>query len=168
MSHWNHRVVRDPNGLRIFDVYYNDEGRPQGTHVVPSYVYGDTLEELQDKLEIMAAALECPVLDSAEIGAGAAQAADRAEGQDGTAAAHRHVPADGLVPDAKTAIRIAVAVWEPVYGAQAIARQSPHRATLVEGTWRVSGTLPARGLGGTAVAEISQADGRILRLSHGR
>jgi hypothetical protein len=30
--------------------------------------------------------------------------------------AHNYKPAQGYVPDAATAIKIAVAVWEPIYG----------------------------------------------------
>ena len=74
----------------------------------------------------------------------------------------------GFVPDAATAVRIAVAVWTPIYGAARIARQRPHVARLEGGVWTVEGTLPPRRLGGTAIAVIAQADGRVLRVSHGR
>jgi hypothetical protein len=40
---------------------------------------------------------------------------------------------------------------------------------LVGDTWIVEGSLPSsHQLGGTAVAEISRTDGRILRVSHGK
>jgi hypothetical protein len=74
---------------------------------------------------------------------------------------------DGIVPNAQTAIRIAVAVWEPIYGAAPIAAQKPYRARLEKGVWIVEGTLHSD-LGGVAVAEISKSDGRVLRVSHGR
>ena len=46
MSSWNYRVVKDANGLRIFDVYYDDAGRPTSTHAAPTYVCGETLDDL--------------------------------------------------------------------------------------------------------------------------
>lgn len=74
----------------------------------------------------------------------------------------------GYVPDAATAVRIAVAVWTPIYGAERIARQRPYTATLADGRWTVEGSLPRGMLGGTAIAVIAQEDGRVLRISHGR
>lgn len=81
---------------------------------------------------------------------------------------HSFKPAAGVVPDGVTAIKIAVAVWEPIYGAQNIARQKPYRAKLSDGVWTVQGTMPRMRFGGVALAEISKADGRILRITHGR
>lgn len=74
----------------------------------------------------------------------------------------------GYVPDAATAVRIAVAVWTPIYGAARIARQRPYTASLSGGRWTVEGSLPRGMLGGTAIAVIAQEDGRVLRISHGR
>src|SRR5262245_56631773 len=78
---------------------------------------------------------------------------------------HSVAPPAGLVPNEETAIRIAVAVWEPIYGAAQIVAQKPYRARLEKGVWIVEGTLHSE-LGGVAVAEISKSDGRILRVSH--
>jgi len=86
--------------------------------------------------------------------------------QDG--ALHNYKPPSGYVPDAETAIRIAVAVWEPIYGQKQIATEEPHHATLKGGVWVVEGSLPGGMLGGVAIAEISKSDGTILRVSHGR
>ncbi len=77
-------------------------------------------------------------------------------------------PKDGFVPTSEVAIKIAVAVWEPIYGAEKIAAEQPYRARLTNGIWRVTGSLPPGVLGGVAEAEISKADGRILRISHGQ
>ena len=82
-------------------------------------------------------------------------------------AKHNFKPKDGYVPDAKTAIRIAVAVWEPIYGEQVIAGEKPYDARLdTNGVWIVRGSLPENTPGGVAVAEIAKDDGRILRVSH--
>ena len=75
-------------------------------------------------------------------------------------------PKDGFVPDAKTAIKIAVAVWEPIYGEQKIAAEKPYHAYLTNGVWTVTGSLPEGMAGGVAIAEIAKDDGRILRVIH--
>jgi hypothetical protein len=82
---------------------------------------------------------------------------------------HNAIPrVAGVVRDEATAIKIAVAVWEPIYGAEKIAAEKPFRATLANGVWTVQGSLPKGWKGGVALAEISKADGRIIRISHGK
>ena len=82
-------------------------------------------------------------------------------------------PKDGYVPDAATAIKIAVAVWSRVYSESEIAAEKPYRATLKDGVWTVQGSLPEddqgrpQFVGGGAYAEISQKDGCILSIGHG-
>lgn len=78
----------------------------------------------------------------------------------------KYVPKDGFVPDAKTAIRIAVAVWSPIYGEKKIQREKPYKAKLKNGVWLVEGSLPKGYLGGVAYASISKRDGRILNVIH--
>lgn len=79
-------------------------------------------------------------------------------------------PAAGFVPDEVTAVRIAEAVWIPLYGEKNILDQRPHRATLADGVWKVTGTLHCAGgglcVGGTAYAEISRDDGQIILVTH--
>ncbi len=81
---------------------------------------------------------------------------------------HTYMPPAGYVPDEATAIKIAVAVWEPIYGAEHIAAEKPYHATLHNGVWIVTGSLPKQMLGGVAIAEITKQDGRIIRVSHGK
>ena len=81
---------------------------------------------------------------------------------------HNYIPKDGCVPTAEVAIKIAVAVWEPIYGADKIAGEKPFRATLTGDVWTVESSMPKQfNLGGVAVAEISKTDGRVIRISHG-
>ncbi len=75
-------------------------------------------------------------------------------------------PKTGYVPDEQTAISIAVAVWTPIYGKEQIEGEKPYRATLKNGVWTVTGSLPAGYDGGTAEADISQDSGCILRVIH--
>ena len=75
---------------------------------------------------------------------------------------------NGFVPDAETAIAIAVAVCNPIYGKDDIERQKPYHATLSNGVWTVVGSLPPNMVGGVAIIKISKDDGRILHIKHGR
>jgi hypothetical protein len=81
---------------------------------------------------------------------------------------HSVVPRKGFVPDEKTAIKIAEAVWSPIYGEEKIKSEKPFVASLKNGVWTVHGSLPKGWVGGVAIAEISKSDGRILLVSHGK
>ena len=76
------------------------------------------------------------------------------------------VPKNGFVPYAQTAIRIAEAVWIPIYGQKHIEAEKPFTAELKGDAWIVRGYLPPGMKGGTAIAEIAKLDGRILRVVH--
>ena len=65
---WNYRIIKDKDGLRIFDVYYDEAGQPISTHDVPSYVYGETVDDLREQLALMSEALALPILNESEIG----------------------------------------------------------------------------------------------------
>jgi hypothetical protein len=77
-------------------------------------------------------------------------------------------PKDGFVPTKEVAIKIAVAVWEPIFGADPIAAEKPYEARLSNGVWFVEGSLPPGSVGGVAEARISKEDGRILGVIHGQ
>jgi hypothetical protein len=77
-----------------------------------------------------------------------------------------HKPKEGYVPDAATAIKIAEAVWIPIYGEETLKNEKPFTAQLVNGVWIVQGTLQKGWDGGTAYAEISKETGRILNVIH--
>ena len=64
---WNHRVVRLDNHLRIYDVYYDDGGRPISRHEAPTYVSGETIEELREQLQLLERAIALPVLNNEDI-----------------------------------------------------------------------------------------------------
>ncbi len=78
-------------------------------------------------------------------------------------------PSAGYVPDEETAIKIAVAVWTPIYGKKQIEKEKPYKAYLMNGVWYVSGSLPKGYIkGGVAEAEIAKSDGRIIKIIHGK
>jgi hypothetical protein len=83
----------------------------------------------------------------------------------------------GFVRDRAAAVRIVVAAWNPAYGKAFIRRERPYHASLRDGVWTVEGTMPRIKVdgrwvrpthGGVARAEIRQADGRILKVTHGK
>lgn len=78
------------------------------------------------------------------------------------------VPSAGFIPDTTTASSAAEAVLSAVYGADQIGGQKPFLVSENDGVWIVRGQLPENMLGGVALLEISRADGRILRMTHGR
>ena len=65
---WNYRVIRNADGLRIFDVYYNEAGQPVGSNVAPTYVYGESIADLKAQLSLMLEALERPILEEGDVG----------------------------------------------------------------------------------------------------
>jgi hypothetical protein len=76
------------------------------------------------------------------------------------------LPKDGMVPDAQTAIAIAVAVWNPVYGEKEITSEKPYQAVLTNGRWTVTGSVPKGWVGGVATAVIAKRDGRVIKIYH--
>ena len=74
---------------------------------------------------------------------------------------------DNFVPDEKTAMKIAEAVWLPIYG-DAIYQKKPFTTKLVDGKiWQVSGTLQTR-KGGVPYIEIQKCDCKVLKVEHGK
>lgn len=71
------------------------------------------------------------------------------------------------VPNAETAIKIAEAVWLPIYG-EKIYESKPFVAKLKDSSvWVVWGTLnPIYTAGGTPHMQIQKKDGKILKVTH--
>ena len=77
------------------------------------------------------------------------------------------LPPLGVVPDEPTAVKIAEAMFLPVFGAEEVARWRPYRAQLEKnGVWTVYGTLPSGVRGGTPMLKIRKRDGRVLEVWH--
>ncbi|MFC0515735.1 NTF2 fold immunity protein [Mucilaginibacter angelicae] len=70
----------------------------------------------------------------------------------------------GYVPNEETAIRIAEAVWLPIYGTDVL-DEKPFIAKLSGNVWTVFGTLHANH-GGTAFIKLQKSDGRIISIGH--
>jgi len=78
-----------------------------------------------------------------------------------------YIPKEGFVPNAKTAIKIAEAVWIPIYGKN-IYREKPYTVSIKNGVWYVEGSLPRGSKGGVAFIMIQKTDGKILKVIHGK
>ena len=70
-----------------------------------------------------------------------------------------------MVPDQETAIKIAEAIWVPIYGDDVL-NEKPYVAKLVGNVWVVRGSLPPQFLGGTAYIEIRKSDCTVLNVTH--
>jgi hypothetical protein len=78
--------------------------------------------------------------------------------------------------DAATAVNIAEKTLAKVYGKKHIDSERPFTAVLSDGVWHVSGTLYCKYkngnlvanacVGGVAMADIRQSDGRVIRTGH--
>lgn len=87
--------------------------------------------------------------------------------QDNSPKIEGYVPKAGYVPDMETAIRIAEAVWLPIYG-EKILKRKPYRAKLNGFTWIVEGSLPKGMKGGVPYIEIDKRTCVILKVMHGK
>ena len=76
------------------------------------------------------------------------------------------LPHQGVIPDEITAVRVAEAVFLPVFGQEEVAKYQPYHAQLKDGVWTVYGTLKTGSRGGTPMAEIQKGDGKVLQIWH--
>ena len=89
-----------------------------------------------------------------------------------SAAQEQPAPARDFVPDEATAIRIAEAVFIPIYGEKHMKSERPFHARLDGEYWIVYGSLPPSKskdflmVGGTMMAEISRKTGEIRSVYH--
>ncbi|WP_413666466.1 NTF2 fold immunity protein [Mucilaginibacter sp. Mucisp86] len=73
------------------------------------------------------------------------------------------IKVDGFVPDEETAIKIAEAIWLPIYGKK-IYDEEPFNASLTnDGNWIILGSLGyGRHGGGELMAVLQPKDGKII------
>lgn len=78
---------------------------------------------------------------------------------------NNYVPKDGYVPNEETAVRIAEAIWLPIYGEKDVESCKPFVAKLKNSNiWVVEGTAPPRQKGGVFYIEIRKSDCKILKV----
>jgi hypothetical protein len=72
------------------------------------------------------------------------------------------------VPNEETAIKIAEAIWYPIYGNK-IEQKKPFKAYSKDSlVWIVEGTLEKGEKGGVPYIEIQKSDCKILKVTHGK
>lgn len=75
-------------------------------------------------------------------------------------------PHPDCVPDEQTAIKIAEAIWYPLYG-DAIFEQKPYYVQLEDGFWIVTGSIPdTTFFGGTAYIKFQKSDCKVVNVYH--
>ena len=73
------------------------------------------------------------------------------------------------VPDATTAIAIAVAICKPIYGEKLMAEEMPYVARKSRGVWIVEGAdMKQYDAGGAFIVKIQSYDAKILLVYHGK
>lgn len=66
---WNYRVVKTEEGFGVFEVFYDESGRPVGTTENPTLsFFCDSAEGVLAELEVIKEAWELPVIDMRDIG----------------------------------------------------------------------------------------------------
>ncbi|OYU92787.1 MAG: hypothetical protein CFE21_22800 [Bacteroidetes bacterium B1(2017)] len=81
---------------------------------------------------------------------------------------NKSIPKDGYVPNQETAIKIAEAIWTPLFG-EKVLYFKPYEVTLKnDSIWVVEGTLKDDSKGGVPYIEINKKDCKILLVSHGK
>jgi DNA-binding XRE family transcriptional regulator len=84
-----------------------------------------------------------------------------------TADISNNIEKTDYVPNKETAIKIAEAIWLPIYGNN-IYRKKPFVAKLrADNVWIVEGTLKEQ-KGGVPYIEIRKNDCKILKVTHGK
>jgi hypothetical protein len=74
------------------------------------------------------------------------------------------LPFRGVVPNEITAVKIAEAVFLPIYGEEEVSKYRPYEATLKDNVWTVFGTLKPNARGGTPTMTIQKKDGKVLEI----
>ena len=80
------------------------------------------------------------------------------------------------LPDQATAVKFAEKVLAKIYGENQIRSERPFSAELIDGIWHITGTFYCKDkygkvimggcVGGVAMADIRQSDGRVLKTGH--
>ena len=82
-----------------------------------------------------------------------------------------YVPAEGFIPTADIAVKIAECVLLEIYGKESIEKEKPFSVNLVNGIWVIEGHIPngndsALTFCGQSYVEIRKSNGEIIKLLH--
>ena len=76
------------------------------------------------------------------------------------------LPSQGIIPDEVTAVKVAEAVFLPIFGQGEVTKFLPYHAQFKDGVWTVYGTLKPNSRGGTPQLTILKKDGKITEVWH--
>ncbi len=76
------------------------------------------------------------------------------------------LPSQGVIPNEDTAVKVAEALFIPIFGADEVAKYSPYHARFKDGLWTVYGTLKSGSRGGTPQMTIQKKDGKVIEVWH--
>jgi hypothetical protein len=76
------------------------------------------------------------------------------------------LPPQGIIPDEVTAVKVAEAVFQPIFGTEEVTKYLPYHAQLKDGVWTVYGTLKPGSRGGTPQMTIQKQDGKVIEVWH--
>ncbi|MDP4115033.1 MAG: NTF2 fold immunity protein [Bacteroidota bacterium] len=71
---------------------------------------------------------------------------------------------DGYIPNAATAIKIAKAIWIPLYGETDYLNKTFKTELSKDGVWKVYNQVPADSQGVELYAYINKMDGKIIKV----
>jgi hypothetical protein len=67
MMHWDYRVFLEDGGYTIRTVYYDERGAITACSQKPIEPFGESLEDLQEELNLLQAALKKEVLSASDV-----------------------------------------------------------------------------------------------------
>jgi hypothetical protein len=80
----------------------------------------------------------------------------------------KQILVDKVIPDKQTAIAVAEPILFKIYGKGHILGEKPYNVSFLDGYWLLSGSLPEGYKGGTFLIILSEKDGRVIKLTHGK
>jgi hypothetical protein len=73
-----------------------------------------------------------------------------------------------VIPDKDIAVAVAEIILFKIYGRDQITSEKPYDVNLIDGYWRIEGSLPPDRVGGTFLIILSAKNGRVIKLTHGK
>lgn len=80
----------------------------------------------------------------------------------------KQILVDKVIPDKQSAIAVAEPILFKIYGNDQILGEKPYNINLIDGYWLLSGSLPQGYKGGTFLIILSEKNGRVIKLTHGK
>ena len=66
---WNYRILKTPKGLSIYEVYYDEDGKPHSCAENPILDFHvESEEDIKEEIKIIKKAFESPTIDFKDFG----------------------------------------------------------------------------------------------------